>query len=146
MENNTIQILNTKNTEDIMLVEKQLENTILSYNSVKNDIQDNTYTFAIITYNNEVAGYINYANCVDHTDLISVAIIPKFRGLGLAKKLITQMEKSSIYPILLEVRESNTPALKLYETLNYTAINIRKNYYSNPTENAVIYIKETPTK
>jgi len=145
MENNTIQIINTKNSEDIMLVEKQLEHPILSYDSVKNDIQDNTYTFSIITCNKEVAGYINYANCIDHTDLISIAIIPKYRRLGFAKELMMHMEKSSIFPILLEVRESNSSAIKLYESLNYTSINIRKNYYTNPVENAVIYIKETPT-
>ncbi|MBQ5323960.1 MAG: hypothetical protein J6J58_00770, partial [Oscillospiraceae bacterium] len=42
-------------------------------------------------------------------------------------------------PCVLEVRESNNPAIKLYEKLGFEFLGARKNFYSNPKENALIY-------
>ena len=44
--------------------------------------------------------------------------------------------------IFLEVRESNLPAIKLYEKFNFTQISIRKNYYPDNKEDALIYMLE----
>lgn len=139
-------IYNTRNINDILSIENELEHPILPFETLKKDMTNTSYTFSVILYNEEIAGYINFADCIDHTDLISIAILPKYRGLGLAKDLITYMESYSTHPIFLEVRESNISAISLYEKLNYKIINIRKNYYSNPIEHALIYIKESPTK
>ncbi|MCD7873034.1 MAG: hypothetical protein LUG21_07050 [Clostridiales bacterium] len=44
--------------------------------------------------------------------------------------------------VFLDVRESNIPAIKLYESLGFYDTGVRKNYYSSPTENAVLMKKE----
>ena len=44
--------------------------------------------------------------------------------------------------LFLEVRENNTAARKLYEKTGFVEVGMRKNYYSNPTENAVLYKME----
>ena len=41
----------------------------------------------------------------------------------------------------LEVRESNCKAISLYDKLNFEKVGLRKNYYKNPTENAVLMTK-----
>lgn len=145
MENN-IKIIKTKHPDNILIIENSLEHPILSYESIQKDILNDIYSYYIIKYYEEIVGYINFSNCVDHTDLISIAILPKYRGQGMAKKLMLYMETIATFPILLEVRETNLAAIKLYEALNYQVINVRKDYYSNPIENALIYIKESPTK
>ena len=43
--------------------------------------------------------------------------------------------------IFLEVRESYTPAIKLYEKCGFERLSVRKNFYSNPTENAIVMRK-----
>ena len=43
--------------------------------------------------------------------------------------------------ITLEVRESNLGAISLYEKAGFEKVGVRKNFYSHPTENAVLYTK-----
>lgn len=149
MENNKIHICKTKNIKDIISVESTLEHSILSLDSINQDITNDIYTYSVIEYNDNIAGYIAFSNCIDHTDLISIAINPKYRGLGLAKELINYMEivckNASLFPIILEVRSSNVAAISLYEKIGFKLINTRKNYYKNPLEDALIYQKTSPT-
>ena len=43
---------------------------------------------------------------------------------------------------LLEVRESNQPAIELYRSLGFVAVGTRRNYYSQPQEDALVLRKE----
>ena len=77
-------------------------------------------------------------------DITSVAVDENFRRMGLAQKLITEF--ISILPentenIFLEVRENNVPAINLYRKCGFEKLSIRKNFYSNPVENAVVMVK-----
>lgn len=144
MENK--KIIQTTNVNDILDVESTLSHNILSKEMIQNDIKNNTYNYSVIIYDKKIAGYIAFSNCIDHIDLISVAIKPNFRRLGLAKDLINYMESlcvnQNISNILLEVRKSNLAAISLYESLNYKKISTRKNYYTSPLEDAIIYMKQ----
>ena len=51
-------------------------------------------------------------------------------------------EVKEVKSLFLEVRENNTAARKLYEKTGFVEVGMRKNYYSNPTENAVLYKME----
>ncbi|MDE6035261.1 MAG: ribosomal protein S18-alanine N-acetyltransferase [Ruminococcus sp.] len=77
-------------------------------------------------------------------DITSVAVDENFRRSGLAQKLI--IEFISILPentenIFLEVRENNVPAISLYRKCGFEKLSIRKNFYTNPDENAVVMVK-----
>lgn len=78
-------------------------------------------------------------------DITSVAVEPEFRRNGLAKQLIHEFEDNlpdSTENIFLEVRESNIPAIKLYQKCGFEKLSIRKNFYTNPRENAIVMIKK----
>lgn len=78
-------------------------------------------------------------------DITSVAVDENFRRMGLAQLLIEKFEKvlpDSTENIFLEVRESNAPAIKLYEKCGFEKLSLRKNFYSNPRENAVVMVKK----
>jgi ribosomal-protein-alanine N-acetyltransferase len=64
------------------------------------------------------------------------------RRRGIARKMIDLLagyaEKCDVCSILLEVRQSNTPARTLYEDIGFKAVGVRKNYYKNPVENAIL--------
>ncbi len=87
-------------------------------------------------------GYVGIMVVGDEADLINIAVLPDYRGRGLANQLMTYVMKEVIIlglqKITLEVRESNEIAIKLYSNFSFDKIDIRKGYYTNPSENAVI--------
>ena len=72
-----------------------------------------------------------------------VVVDPEKRGKGYGKilvnHLIKQSEAERAFFITLEVRKSNENAIKLYEKCGFKLIGERKNFYSKPTEDALIY-------
>lgn len=91
---------------------------------------------------NGIIGYI-CGNCVmGELEIGSVAVKKEFRRMGAAKALIFALEEIySPEKAFLEVRESNYAAQRLYESLGFYKIYVRKNYYSSPQEDAVIMKK-----
>ncbi|MBE6862566.1 MAG: ribosomal-protein-alanine N-acetyltransferase [Ruminococcus sp.] len=77
-------------------------------------------------------------------DITNVAVSPVYRRQGLAVRLINELERllpDDAEEIFLEVRESNIPAISLYEKCGFERLSIRKNFYDNPCENAVVMRK-----
>lgn len=78
-------------------------------------------------------------------DITNVAAAPEYRRRGLASSLIRafmDMLGGDAEKVFLEVRESNAAAIALYEKCGFTALSVRKNFYTDPRENAVVMIKE----
>lgn len=139
MENKEIRI--TNNAKDIIAIEESIEKNILSKNVIMSDIKSNSTTYAVYYIDEVPIGYLAYSYCVDHIDIISVAVIPEFRHKKIATSLINYLfNKYNNIKIFLEVRKSNTPAISLYESLNFKCISTRKNYYSSPIEDALIFV------
>jgi len=71
---------------------------------------------------------------------IGVHNLYKRGGIGtlLIKKLIQNRKIQTLKTIWLEVRESNHPAINFYKKNNFKKIHIRKNYYNNPQEDAIV--------
>lgn len=90
----------------------------------------------------ELAGYIGGRTVAGETEIFNVAVAPGFRRRGFGKLLIekfieTVREKES-EQIFLEVRTSNLPAISLYEKMGFVFFGIRKDYYDDPKENAIL--------
>lgn len=93
---------------------------------------------------NDVVGFICGAFAADQSDIVSVAVCPEYRRMGIADCLIVEFEKALpdiVESIFLEVRESNSAAQALYIKHGFEKIHVRKNYYEQPDENAVIMRK-----
>lgn len=105
---------------------------------------DNQSCFVAL-FDKKVVGYIVLLHCFEDGELLNIATAPEMRNMGIAKKLMDKMlsfmKEKNVTRILLEVRESNTPAKTLYEKYGFSRIGVRKNYYSKPTENAVVMEK-----
>ncbi|MBR2151667.1 MAG: ribosomal protein S18-alanine N-acetyltransferase [Clostridia bacterium] len=96
--------------------------------------------------NCDLSGYICGRYIFETAEIDRVVVDEKYRGKGIAKNLINEFEKivksNMVFEILLEVRRSNIPAISLYEKCGFEKISERKDYYSNPTEDAIIMRKE----
>lgn len=90
----------------------------------------------------KMIGFAGYQNVVGEGHIMTVAIKPERRSRGYGKILLSvmfdDMRKKGISDITLEVRESNESAIRLYEKMGFEKTGIRKNYYSDNGENAII--------
>ena len=99
-----------------------------------------------------VAAFCSCWILCDELHINTLAVDPDCRrqGLGslLMRRLLALAAAEGAVRALLEVRRSNVPALKLYETLGFTVTDVRRGYYSQPDEDALVLtlpeLPETP--
>ncbi|MGN0630616.1 MAG: ribosomal protein S18-alanine N-acetyltransferase [Ruminococcus sp.] len=105
---------------------------------------ENAYTEILIAKDTEenIAGYLVLSETGDDISIDDIAVLPEYRRGGIAKSLLMQIYAK--YPdrnFLLEVRESNSPAISLYKSLGFEQVGFRKRYYRSPDEGAVLMTK-----
>lgn len=91
-----------------------------------------------------LCGFITGVHLLDTADIYSVAVAAEYRKKGVAKRLLEEFFSalpSEVKAVNLEVRESNFPAVKLYEKAGFERVGMRKNFYANPRENAILMTK-----
>lgn len=92
-----------------------------------------------------VVGFLIARQAAAEWELENIVVADEFRGKGVGTQLLqeffTQAKKMNSDSVFLEVRESNTPARRLYERLGFHETGRRRAYYSNPTEDAILYAK-----
>ena len=107
----------------------------------------NIWSYWVVALDGErVVGYIGSQSSADETDVMNVAVHPDYRRRGIAESLIDclilELKNRGSHALMLEVRDSNEPAISLYEKLGFQQVGLRKNYYHNPKEHARILRKE----
>ena len=106
-------------------------------------LYDSGTRFNVAILDGKAVGFCAYdASAGLFCELYRIAVLPEFRRNGagglMLKNLISYSAASGCDKILLEVRESGLPAIALYRKYGFVSDGIRKNYYSSPTENAVL--------
>lgn len=90
----------------------------------------------------KLIGYLFAMSVIGEGELHRIAILPEMRGQGLSILLMDEffvwLKKQKDNAVTLEVRGGNTPAISLYQKYGFQEEGRRKNYYKNPTEDAVI--------
>lgn len=129
--------------KEIEVIENLCFSLPWSYESFYNEIQSNKFAhYFIILFNNQIVGYIGLWQVLDEAHITNVAIHPDYRQQGLASKLIEYTldfcRETGILSITLEVRKSNIPAQNLYKKFGFFEEGIRKQYYSDNKEDAII--------
>jgi ribosomal-protein-alanine N-acetyltransferase len=96
-------------------------------------------------FNGKRIGFIEYDHVVDEFQILDVLIDHAYRRKGHALKAFADLEKKAkdlnIKKMILEVREGNEAAIKLYEKLNFKKTGLRKKYYENKVD-AILMEKE----
>ena len=95
---------------------------------------DNSFIYVYLL-ENKVLGYLMVLDSIDVYEILAIATIEEYRNKGIAQELL---DKIKIKDIFLEVRESNQVAINFYKKNKFKEISVRKNYYSEPNENAII--------
>ena len=92
----------------------------------------------------EILGYVGMLAVLDEGQILNIATAPHARGKGVASALLSALfaaEKELTF-YTLEVRESNTPARRLYEKFGFLTDGRRRGYYTDPTEDAILMTKK----
>lgn len=112
-----------------------------SAESFKSEAEKDNGIVLYFMKNDDVTGLICGYFAADEADITSVAVAPEYRRHGIAAKLMHEFLETLpnvTKCIFLEVRESNSAAIALYEKFGFEKLSIRKNFYSFPDENAVV--------
>lgn len=95
--------------------------------------------------NSRIIGLICGFFAADEAEITSVAVDDNYRRRGIGDRLIKSFFErlpESTASIFLEVRESNIPAVLLYKKHGFFPVGMRKNFYSDPIENAILMKRE----
>ena len=114
-----------------------------SKDSFFNELNNNLAVYYCVRdKENKLIAYIGFWKIIEEAHITTFATHPDYRRLQLGQALLIQMlkdcYKSMIKYVTLEVRESNIAAISLYEKFLFESIGVRKNYYQDNGENALI--------
>lgn len=117
-----------------------------SERSIASELVNPLSLWLVAEHEGKVCGYVGSQTVLGETDMMNIAVHPDFRRCGIATalimELVRQLKGRDSHILRLEVRESNAPAIALYESLGFIQIGLRRNYYRNPKENGLILGKE----
>ena len=138
--------MNEGHVAQVAALEKLCFSDPWSETSVASELDNPLSLWLIAEEEGTVLGYVGSQTVLDETDMMNIAVRPECRCRGIAAaligELVNQLREHGSHVLRLEVRESNVPAIALYESMGFTQLGLRKNYYRNPKENALILGKE----
>lgn len=107
------------------------------------EIRENRLAFYIVAeIGSRLVGYAGLWRIGDEGHITNVAVHPDFRRRGIGEALVTVLLthtiKNGILSHTLEVRVSNAPAISLYSKFGFEVAGLRKNYYEDNGEDAII--------
>ena len=111
--------------------------------AVRSELTNKLALWLVAVEDGQVVGYVGSQTVLQEADMMNIAVADSHRRRGIAKMLVEELIRQlDAYQLSLEVRASNTPAIALYETLGFSQVGLRKNYYHKPKEDALILRKE----
>lgn len=124
-------------------IEKESFPTPWTEGAFQNEITNNHFAhYLVMEAAGEIAGYAGMWLIMDEAHITNIAVRPHFRGRKLGTRLMMQMQASALFlgaeRMTLEVRVSNTVAQSLYAKMGFTPAGLRKGYYTDNGEDAVI--------
>ncbi|MDB2590304.1 ribosomal protein S18-alanine N-acetyltransferase [Candidatus Thioglobus sp.] len=106
--------------------------------------QNSSVSMRLISYDDQIAGYLITLNSIDFIDILTIAITPQFQRKGLGRELLDdllqRLDKNKVRSIMLEVRVSNVSAIHFYQKYGFELIDTRKKYYSNLEDAKILHL------
>lgn len=126
----------------VLLVEQESFSTPWSERLFYDELKNPHTVYYVCEDNGKIAAYGGVWHVLDEGQITNIAVKPEYRKSGLGSRLLdaiisyAKTEKLSV--VELEVRASNAPAIGLYKKFGFHEVGVRKNYYKNPTEDALL--------
>ncbi|HYE09803.1 MAG TPA: tRNA (adenosine(37)-N6)-threonylcarbamoyltransferase complex dimerization subunit type 1 TsaB [Patescibacteria group bacterium] len=136
-----------KDIDAVWEIEKLSFKTPWSRESFVEEIKSSDRTrYVVAELGDSIVGYGGMWLIVDEAHITNIAVHPDYRGQKIGKKIVEAMiaaaKDEGINSLTLEVRISNMPAISLYKGFDFKEVAIRKGYYSDTGEDALIMWKK----
>ncbi|MDE6441478.1 MAG: ribosomal protein S18-alanine N-acetyltransferase [Clostridia bacterium] len=106
-----------------------------SYKMLVSGFESENFTGVVAEDDGEIAGYGGITIAADSADIENIAVTEPYRNSGIATSIITELctlaKAKGVEKVFLEVRVSNTPALRLYLKNGFNGVYARTRYYTN---------------
>lgn len=108
-----------------------------------NELTNNHFArYIIMEWDGEIAGYAGMWLIMDEAHITNIAVRAPYRGKKLGERLLTELKGTAgvqgAKRITLEVRVTNYVAQGLYKKLGFQSVGVRKGYYTDNNEDALI--------
>ena len=132
--------------EQISLIEEQCFFTPWSKQALMDEL-DNPLSYYLVALDGEkVIAYGGFWAVPPEGNINNIAVDPSYRGKGISRilmnSLVAMARERNVKALFLEVRTSNHVAQSLYRSLGFKMINIRKGYYADTDEDAIVMALE----
>ena len=142
-----IRTMSERDSSAVWELEKKCFSVPWSEESIRAMFSEKGYWNLTARDDASLVGYIGMKAVLDEADITNVAVDPNRRRQGIGKMLLRGLLAKAgdmgIRRIFLEVRVSNTAARALYEQAGFRTVDVRKNYYEKPKEDAYIMVWES---
>ena len=151
MSNFIIERMTRADVSQVEAIEQEIFSVPWSEKSFIDACETKENVYIVCKDNGKVLGYCGMWTVLGEGNITNMAVAKEYRRQGIAKLLMSEMERISIEEngvdvFFLEVRQSNEKAKKLYEKMGYKPIGTRKRFYEKPVEDAIVMSKMTVTK
>ena len=149
MTKGVVRALRWEDLETIWKIEQISFAKPWSLASFQTELKDNEYArYFCLELGGRVVGYMGLWFILDEGHITNIAIEPKYQGLGwgsyLLRSVMAEMRRQGMERMTLEVRISNGPAQALYQRFGFTVAGVRRKYYEDNGEDALIMWAELP--
>ncbi len=141
----TIESMTADDISQVAEIERQIFSIPWSEKAFKDSMESDNTIYIVAKEDNNVAGYAGMYLSFEEGNITNVAVNPSSRRKGIGEKIVRDIlnraYEKGVRDVFLEVRETNSAAIALYEKIGFKEEGIRKNFYEKPKENALIMWK-----
>lgn len=127
-------------------MERRLFSDPWSVEAFRGGLMSRNQLYLVIDDEGTIAGYCGIMLVADEAEILNIAVDIPYRRQHLATELLNFVfeigDENGINLYSLEVRENNAPAIALYNSCGFVPVGRRKEYYSNPKEDAILMALE----
>ena len=122
--------------------EKEIFSDPWSENAIRESMEQSQTLLLSALEDGVLVGYLIVYYVLEDGEIARIAVESDFRRNGVASRLLKELAficaDNGVNKLLLDVRESNESAKAFYKKKGFVLDGVRKNYYTNPTENAIL--------
>lgn len=128
--------------EEVMLIERRSFGAPWEESTFRGLMRRPSATLIAAELDDRVVGFAVQWFAADEGELGDLAVLPELRGYGIGSELLDRCIREAVDRkvrfLYLEVREGNPAAQRLYERSGFKIVGVRKDYYQEPTEDAIV--------
>ena len=139
----TLRPMTLDDLDQVLALEQESFSVPWSPDAFREVVESSFHQFIVAEEEGRIIGFAGMSCVMDEADVENIAVSGAWQRKGVGRKLLKSLEemalKQEMTVMFLEVRASNEPAIRLYESEGFRPVGRRKDYYEAPREDALLY-------